>query len=113
MAITEARFAGQIVAPAEEPLFFDDIGCMAHFLAGARERPARTMTYVADHRSRTWTRADAALYTEVPGLATPMGSHLIAHADVSSRDADPVAKDGRPRSVAEVFGPGRLPETAR
>jgi copper chaperone NosL len=113
MAISEARFAGQIVAAAEEPLFFDDIGCLAHFLAGAKERPAGTVTYVADHRTRSWVRADTALYTEVATLATPMGSHLIAHADVASRDADPEAKGGSPRTAAEVFGAGGPPGAAR
>ena len=110
MAISEARFAGQIVAAAEEPLFFDDIGCLAHFVTGAK---AGTVTYVADHRTRTWVRADAALYTEVASLATPMGSHLIAHADAASRDADPDAKGGTPRTVAAVFGPFRPLGAAR
>jgi copper chaperone NosL len=112
MAISEAQFAGQRVAAAEEPLFFDDIGCLAHFLA-ERARPAGTVAYVADHRTRTWVRADAALYTEVASLATPMGSHLIAHADAASRDADPYAKGGKPRPAAEVFGPGGPPGGAR
>jgi copper chaperone NosL len=58
-------------------------------------------------------RADAAVYTEVASLATPMGSHLIAHADAASRDADPDAKGGRPRTPAEVFGPGGAPRGAR
>ena len=109
MAISEARFAGQIVAPSEEAKFFDDIGCLAHFIAGAKARPGSAVTYVADHRTRTWVRADAALYTEVASLATPMGSHLIAHADAASRDADPDAKGGTPRTLADVFGPGGPP----
>jgi copper chaperone NosL len=109
MAVSDARFAGQIVAPSEEPRFFDDIGCLAHFVAGAKTRPAGTVAYVADHRTRTWVRADAALYTEVASLATPMGSHLIAHADAASRDADPDAKGGTPRTPSEVFGPGGPP----
>jgi copper chaperone NosL len=109
MAISEARFAGQRVAASEEPLFFDDIGCLAHFLAAAKERPAGAVTYVADHHTRAWIRADAAVYTEVASLATPMGSHLIAHADAASRDADPDAKGGSRRSAAEVFGAGGPP----
>ena len=108
MAISEARFAGQRVGTAEEPLFFDDIGCLAHFLAG-KARTAGTVAYVADHRTRTWVRADAAVYTEVAALSTPMGSHLIAHADAASRDADPDAKSGRPRTAAELFGSGGPP----
>jgi len=113
MAISEARFAGQIVAAAEEPLFFDDIGCLVHFLARAKSRPAGTVTYVADHRTRTWVRADAALYTEVASLATPMGSHLIAHADAASRESDADAKGGTARSATDVFGPGGPPGGGR
>jgi copper chaperone NosL len=113
MAVSDARFAGQVVAAAEEPLFFDDIGCLAHFLAGAKAEPAGAVAYVADHRTRTWVRADGALYTEVVSLATPMGSHLIAHADAASRDADPEAKGGTPRTPSEVFGPGGRPGGGR
>ena len=113
MAISEARFAGQIVAATEEPVFFDDIGCLAHFVAGAKHLRPGSVTYVADHHTRTWVRADAALYTEAPSLATPMGSHLIAHADAASRDADPDAKGGTPRTVAAVFGPAGPPGAAR
>jgi len=109
MAISEARFAGQIVAPSEEAQFFDDIGCLAHFVAGLKTRTPGAVAYVADHRTRTWVRAGAAVYTEVTSLSTPMGSHLIAHADAASRDADPDAKGGRPRTAAEVFGPGGPP----
>ena len=109
MAVSEARFAGQVVAPSEEAKFFDDIGCLAHFVAGTKAPTPGALAYVADHRTRTWVRADAALYTEVASLSTPMGSHLIAHADAASRDADPDAKGGRPRTAAEVFGPGRAP----
>jgi copper chaperone NosL len=109
MAVSEVRFAGQIVAPSEEARFFDDIGCLAHFVAGTKAPTPGAMAYVADHRTRTWVRADAALYTEVASLATPMGSHVIAHADAASRDADPDAKGGAPRTPAEVFGPGGPP----
>jgi copper chaperone NosL len=113
MAISDARFAAQIVAPSEEPRFFDDVGCLAHFAADEKARRPGAVAYVADHRKRTWVRADAALYTEVASLATPMGSHLMAHADRASRDADLDAKGGTARTPAQVFGPGGAPGGAR
>lgn len=113
MAVSDARFAGQIAAPSEEPRFFDDVGCLGHFVAGGKARRPGAVAYVADHRTRTWVRADAALYTEVASLATPMGTHLIAHADPASRDADPDAQGGTPRTPAEVFGPGGPPGGAQ
>jgi len=104
MAISDARFAAQLVAPAEEPRFFDDIGCLRDYWKGAAERPAGAVAFVADHRTKAWVRAGQALYTQVPGLETPMGSQPIAHATAASREADPAAAGGTPRSAADVFG---------
>jgi len=113
MAVSEARFAGQIVAPSEEPRFFDDIGCLGRYVEGSKGLPKDAVAYVADHRTRAWVRADAAVYTFVASLTTPMGSHVIAHADAPSRDADPAATGGTPRSAAELFGPGGPPGGGR
>ena len=103
MAISDARLAAQIVAPAEEPLFFDDVGCLAGYLKEKRGRPG-SVAYVADHRTSAWVESGRAVYTKVPGIETPMGSHLIAHADAPSRDADPEAKGGTPLQASDVFG---------
>jgi copper chaperone NosL len=103
MAVSDARFASQLVAPGELPLFFDDIGCLATFLKTGKV-PAGATAFVADHRTRAWIRADRAVYARVPGLATPMGSGLLAHADAASRGQDEGAADGAPVAPAEIFG---------
>ena len=104
MAVSDARFASQVVAPGELPRFFDDLGCLAESLR--REKaPAGAVAYVADHRTKAWIRADRAVYTRNPGLETPMSSHVIAHADAGSRDQDPDSKGGTPVALAELFGP--------
>jgi copper chaperone NosL len=108
MAVSDARFAAQLAAPGELPRFFDDVGCLAGFVKGGRA-PAGAIAFVADHATRSWVRADAALYTRVPALATPMGSHVIAHANAASRDADPAAGGGAPVAPADLFGPGGAP----
>jgi copper chaperone NosL len=104
MAVSEARFAGQIVAPGELPRFFDDVGCLADFVKAGRA-PAGAVAFVADHRTREWVRADRASYARVTSLETPMGSHLVAHADRSSREQDEAARTGARVTLAEVFGP--------
>ncbi len=104
MAVSEARFASQIVAFAEEPRFFDDLGCLRDHLASAGPLPPGAVSYVADHRTRAWVRAERAVYTRLPGLATPMGSHVIAHADAASRDLDPASRGGAALSASELFG---------
>jgi copper chaperone NosL len=112
MTIAEARFAGQIVAPSEEPRFFDDVGCLGRFVQEAHALPERAVAYVADHRTKAWVRADTAVYTRVSTVETPMGSHLLAHADAASRDADPMAAGGAARTAADVFGPKGPPRGA-
>ena len=110
MAISDARFAAQLVSPSEEPRFFDDVGCLATFLKSGGAPAKGQIAYVADHRTKAWVRASKAVYTRKAGLETPMGSGLIAHADAASRDADPDAKGGAPSGVREVFGPNGVPE---
>lgn len=108
MAVSSARFASQLVAPGELPRFFDDLGCLADFLK-AGKAPAEAVAFVADHRTKAWVRADRAVYTRVPGLETPMGSHVIAHADAASRDGDADARAGTPVTPSELFGPAGPP----
>lgn len=104
MAVSDARFAAQLAAPNEEPRFFDDIGCLRDFLKETKSLPKGAIAFVADHRTREWVVAGAALYTKVPGLETPMTSHVIAHVDAASRDADPDARGGASVTVPDVFG---------
>jgi len=109
MAVSDARFSSQLVAPGELPRFFDDLGCLADYLK-AGKAPAGAVAFVADHRTKAWLRADRAVYTRVAGLETPMGSHVIAHADAVSRDADADARGGTGVAAAELFGPGGPPK---
>ena len=107
MPVSDASLAAQLVAPGEEPKFFDDIGCLRDFLSGKTPAAGET-AYVADHRTRQWVRAPSAVYTRA-ALATPMGSHWIAHTSPSSRDADPAARGGADAPLREIFGPGGPP----
>jgi len=108
MAVSSAVFASQLVAPGELPRFFDDLGCLADYLK-AGKAPRGATAFVADHRTKAWVRADGAVYTRVPGLETPMGSHVIAHADAASRDQDADARGGIRVTATELFGPAGPP----
>jgi copper chaperone NosL len=109
MAVSDPRYAAQIAAPGEEALFFDDVGCLRDRLREGGDLPPGAVAYVADHRTRAWVRAGGAVYTRVGSLQTPMGSHLVAHADAASREADRDTAGGTPLSAEDVFGPGGPP----
>jgi copper chaperone NosL len=110
MAVSDPRSAAQITAPSEEPLFFDDIGCLKSYLEEGPSLSAGATAYVADHRTKEWVSAASALYVRSPSVETPMGSGLLAYADASSRDADPEAIGGSPLSPTEVLGPSGPPD---
>ena len=102
MSVSDVRFAAQIVAPGAEPVFFDDLGCLSSFLKSTTSLQADAVAYVADHRTKEWVPAVAAVFTRVAGLETPMGSGVIAHKDAGSRDADPAARGGQNVPAGEV-----------
>ena len=104
MPVSDPRLAAQIVAPGEEPRFFDDIGCLRDSLAGNHPLSRHAALYVADHRTKEWIPAARARYTICPGVATPMGSHLLAHADEASRLLDAAARGGTPVTSEEALG---------
>ena len=103
MPVSQPTLAAQLVGPGEEPALFDDIGCLSRFLA-ERDASRGAVTFVADHRTGEWVRADLAVYARVPSIDTPMESHLVAHRDAASRATDLGAVEQHPLTVREVFG---------
>ncbi|MEW6323078.1 MAG: nitrous oxide reductase accessory protein NosL [Acidobacteriota bacterium] len=110
MMVSDVHFAAQIVAPGDEALFFDDVGCLREYLE-TQAVPPDAVAYVADHRTGEWVRAADAVYTRATNLQTPMGSGLVAHRDEASRSAD-AGLDGVTVARGEVFAsppPGGSP----
>ncbi len=102
MIVSDPHTASQIVAPDEEPQFFDDLVCLRRYRE-AHGLPPGAVVYVADHRTGDWVGADAAVYTR--RLRTgAMGGDIIAHASAASRDADAAASGGSPVAAAEAIG---------
>ncbi len=104
MAVSDRRFAAQIVAPGEEPLFFDDLGCLRAYIEGHRDLPNGATAFVADHRTGEWVAAADALFSRTSSVATPMASGLLAHRDAASRDGDPEAAGAEVVPAAELLG---------
>lgn len=102
MVVVSLATAAQVVAPGEEPRFFDEIGCLRDYLGDvALARDAAV--YVADHRTHAWVDAGHAVFTRT-AVSTPMASGLLAHADEASRDADPAARQGSSVALVTILG---------
>jgi copper chaperone NosL len=87
MVVSSGRMASQVVAPNQEPKFFDDLGCLDRFLA-ASTLPSGARVFVADHRTGEWVPAESAVFTRTNGAIGAMGSPFVAHATAASREAD-------------------------
>jgi copper chaperone NosL len=109
MPVSDPRLASQVVAPNEEPRYFDDLRCLRDYLAAQRSLPPGAVAYVADHRTRAWVEAAQAVFASVPALETPMGSHWVAYADEGSLRADPDAAGSSRVSASDIFGPAGPP----
>jgi copper chaperone NosL len=109
MTISSTRTAAQVVAPNEEPLFFDDIGCLCDYLREHRLTSPRAAAYVVDHRNGQWIAARQATYVRVATVDTPMGSHVLAFVDAASRDAEPAARQAQPLEARVLFDGIGLP----
>jgi copper chaperone NosL len=103
MVGSNGRFAAQLVAPGQDPLYFDDIGCLLQYARASAERSPGAEAFVADHRTGAWVSARQALYVRHDAIETPMGSRLMAFASVESRDQDQAAAGGETLSFARVF----------
>jgi copper chaperone NosL len=109
MMVAPSELAAELVVPGDDPRFFDDIGCLAAFLKEHEAQPADAVAYVKDHQTRRWIRADAAIYTRVADLDTPMGSRLVAHAGERLRRDDPITARGSVVAAGDVFD-ARMPQ---
>jgi copper chaperone NosL len=103
MIVSNARFAAQIVAPGEEPQFFDDLMCLANHLRRAAPK-AGAVAYVADHLTGEWVAARRAAFTRAPEVSTPMGGGIIAHSGATARDRDPASRGGTNVPASEIVG---------
>ncbi len=77
MAISEKRYAAELIDREGQVFKFDDIGCMANFIE-SKERNANTVVYfVTDFDERQWIKAEDAYYVRSSELRTPMNGGII------------------------------------
>lgn len=84
MAVSQPRYAAEIVDREENVYKFDDIGCMVRFLK--KHRPQGATMFVRDYSGAGWISAPEALYVRAESIPSPMGGHTIALKQRSAAD---------------------------
>lgn len=79
MAISETRYAAQVVDKEGSAHKFDDIGCMLRYRREHKLPQARI--YVMDYVDRQWLEAESAVFLRSGAIASPMASGLAAFRD--------------------------------
>jgi copper chaperone NosL len=80
MTIADPRYAAELVTKKGMVFVFDDVGCLASFVASGKVQASDIHSIcVNDFLSPdSMLRARDAVYLKVDSLQTPMGSHLVA-----------------------------------
>jgi len=81
MAISEKKFAAEMIMDDESVLKFDDIGCMLRYRKAPANKSNAVATFVMDHASQQWINVENAYFIQSPTLKTPMGGGIAAFED--------------------------------
>lgn len=86
MAITDARYGGEVVLSTGRHKTFDSIECLAGWLASSPDTAKVRATYVSDYEHQQLIDASTAVYVRGGSVRSPMGRELAAFAPGSGTD---------------------------
>ena len=78
MAISEKRFASELITQDGEVFKFDDIGCLLRFRKERSHPELVAATFVVDFETHEWLRSEEAYFVKSKEFRTPMGGNLVA-----------------------------------
>ncbi len=82
MAVTDQRFAGEVITTEREVFKFDDLGCLEAFQEGHHGLRVKAV-FVKEYTTKAWLEYDRAVIVTT-AIPTPMGSGKIALPDSSA-----------------------------
>jgi copper chaperone NosL len=103
MAISQKQFAAEVLDAGENPVKFDEIGCMLHYLARMQSKPAAV--FVVNYETRRWIEADQAYFLRGSRIPTPMAGGILAFGDRSRAEAASRDIGGEVLPFAELSKP--------
>ena len=108
MTIADPRFAAELVGTTGRVQVFDDVGCLAAFIAEGHVRPAQVRSLWVHDFLRPDSLLDARrmIYLRADGLRTPMGSRLVALRPGAAADSLRAALGGEMLGWDQLDGSG-------
>lgn len=105
MTIADPRYAAELVTTTGKVLAFDDIGCLAAFLASGEMAPGAVHSaWGHDYRSPgEWARTSDLSFVRSSAFHTPMGSGIVALARPEAADSLRAAVGGERSDWAQVL----------
>jgi copper chaperone NosL len=105
MAISEKRYAAELIDSEGQAFKFDDITCMAKFIKSNKNTNKAVAHFVMDFDERQWVKAEDAVYVHSSELSTPMNGGIIAFRNQTKAQEANAKYHGKPLSFKEVFTP--------
>ncbi len=103
MAITDPRFAAEIITKKGKVYKFDSIECMIAATLDGTVDPAEVRHYwVKDFETREWVDAEQARFLQSPRMRSPMGVNLVAFATREHMEAFKMKYDGLELSFEDL-----------
>jgi copper chaperone NosL len=102
MAISEKKFAAEIITQNDEVLKFDDIGCMLNYQKTSVGKSKAAAVFVMDYATMNWIKADEAFFVHSEKIKTPMSGGMIAFAQKENAEREAVRLETRVSSFAEL-----------
>lgn len=81
MAISQSRYAAELIERDGDARKFDDIGCMVRYTQDHGLDPRGQTVFVMDYGSRHWLEAARAFYVRSAEIPTPMSGGIAAFQD--------------------------------
>lgn len=76
MAISERRFAAELVGADGEAFKFDELGCLLNYVKA--HQPTSVTWFVMDYDTREWLRAEQSHFVKAVQYHTPMNGGIVA-----------------------------------
>ncbi len=108
MTIVQERFSAEAILPTGKVFAFDDVGCLADWLATAAEPPASVWVWSAIP-GEGWLPAEEAVFIHSDSLRTPMGGNLAAARPGAGADSLRASLGGTLRRWPDLRAPDPPP----